>query len=212
MIGIFIMATLLTLIGNLYRPFILKTTFSSQCVSPEPGDYGTRLIFDAINLNHQIKENPAKKEELKNMLNEELIWFRKSRIQKKDEINFYSKYDEFCFLNSPKYDDKNDIDRNYQLRFIGCHKYRIFGEEMVKIENYFASISGGRIDKIYPISIGELDRESYNLTNWLFNNYYPAIFVFWLILFGVITYITNLPEYVFNFVTEILRKIGNIFR
>lgn len=212
MLAIIIMAILLTSIGKLYRPFVLKSVYNYQCVSPQSGDYGTRLIFDAINLNHQIRENKSQKGKLLNMMNEKVIWFRKGKIRRKTDLKLYSEYDEFCFLSTPTYDDKDDIDRNYQIRFIGCHKYREFGEEMVKIENYFAKISGGRIDEIYPIPISELDKESHNLTNIVFKYYYEITFIFWLILFGIVTYITNLPEYAFNFVMEVLRKTGNVFR
>lgn len=207
-VGVIIMSILLTLIGGIYRPFILTSIFNCQCVDPEPGDFGVRLVFDAINLNHQLKENPNKKEELLRLLDEELVWFKKNRIQNKYSIKFYSNYDEFCFAEKPIYDRRDDIDRNYEMRFIGLHKHRKLGNKLVEIENYFARIVNGKITELYPVSISDLDRESFRLVNFVYRYYYIAVFLTWLIILSLTTYITNLPDYVFNFFRSILQKFG----
>lgn len=207
-IGVVIMSILLTSVGCFYRPFILTSLFSHYCVDPEPGDFGVRLVFDAININHKLKENPNNKEELLRLLDEEVIWFKKGKIKNKYSIKFHSNYDEFCFAEKPIYDKRDDIDRNYEIRFIGLHKYRKLENELVEIENYYARIVNGKVTEIYPVPISDLDRESFRLANFVYKYYYITIFLAWLIILSLTTYIRSLPDYVFNFFRSILQKFG----
>lgn len=204
--GVIMFSVLLTLMSNLYRPFVLSTAVNCFCIEPKPAEFGARTVYDAINLNHQIAENPNKKDELLEYLADEVVWFRKGRWKDKYDLRFSSRYDEFCFATAPEEDEGQGLDRNYQLRFTGYHKLRNPTDSLMAIEKYYAEIVEGRITQLYPIRGSELDKDSLQSINRIYRYYIWYVLAFWLLVLGAISYAVTLPEHVFGSFRSVLQR------
>lgn len=207
---VFIIALLAaTLINIFLKNYILLLVFNSYCVQPEPGDQGARMIYDAINLHHQLEENPNKKEELLRYLSDEVAWYR-DEVKSKESIGLKSTYDSFCFSSQPIYDKRDDLDRNYQLRFTGFHRYRLKSKNLIKIESYYAEIVSGKITQLIPKEPNQLEGDSPIIINSLYNNFFMVILILSFIAILALTYTPLIPEFFWNFLKDIFYRFFRI--
>lgn len=204
--GPFLLALLIAFFAKLYRGVVLNYAYEISCKEPTPGDYASSMIYNAINLQHQIVENKSKKIELMKYLNDDVIWFRKSRKESsKFNIRIGSAYDKFCFAELPVYDIKDEMNRNFELRFVGKHRLRSPDSIYSVVEKYYCKIVNGKISSIYPIKINKLDEESFSRNNFFFNNLFLTVLVIAYALIMIGRFILSLP-------IDILKWIGDLFK
>lgn len=206
-IGIILLSALITLFISQFRYEISNAIYKYDCVDVKAGDYPTQLVYNAINVHHQIRENPNKKEELLGYLSDRVIWFRKSRTEtSKNKIRTFSIYDEFCFSEYPEFDNRDEMNNNYQMNFIGVHRYRNIDTVYSKAEKYYCEILDGKIKKLYPVPVNNLELESLGRVNSIYNYFSIYTFLFVLGVFLLINYLTYLPETFIRFIGDLFKR------
>ena len=191
----------------IYRGKVLSNIYFVNCYKTEPGDFAPQLIYNAINLQHQIKENKNKKNELLKLLDDEVVWFRRSRKRvPKKKIRTYSIYDNFCFAEAPVFDVKDDFRQNYELRFIGFHRFRNIDSLYLTVEKYYCKVDSGKINEVYPIPMNSLERESYENMNFWYKYLFFISFSISLVVIILIRVVINLPQWAILWLKELLKK------
>ena len=207
LIGPLFLSLFIAYSANQYRGILLNWIHEYNCVEYNAGDFAAQIVYNAINLQHQIRENPNKEEELLKLLNDEVIWFRKSRTRvPKRKIRTYSKYDAFCFAEYPIYDIKDDYGQNYEMRFTGYHRLREIDSIMVKVEKYYCKLENGKISDIYSVPMNSLEKESFENTNHWYNRIFIYTFGISIVLIFIIKFIIGLPEGIHAWLKEIATK------
>lgn len=206
-IGIVLLSVLLTLLASQFRYRITNTVYQYDCIEPKAGDYPAQLVHNAINIHHQIRENPNKKDELMEYLADRVIWFRRSRTETpKSRIRTFSAYDDFCYAEYPIYSDRDAMNNNYEMNFIGIHRYRLIDSLYSQVEKYYCEIQSGKISKLYSVPINNLEKDSYRRVNSLYQYFYAYIFGGSLLFFLVVNYVTTLPETLIRGVIDLVKR------
>lgn len=206
-LSIFIISLLVSVLLLSLKYEIVNGVLNFYCESIHPGDYASETVSDAVNLHHLIRENPNNEAKLLELLSERVIWFRRSKTATpKERIRKYSSYDKFCFGTQPNFTLKNEMSNNYQMTFVGFHRFREPDSLFTKIENYYCEIENGRISQIYSVPIGATDHARVNKINLLYRYFFPLILVGVLIVVSIIHFLTSLPEAIFKTLFEFLKK------
>lgn len=207
-LSIFVISLLVSLLLLSLKHEIVNGLFNFYCEPIHPGDYASETVSNAVNLHHLIRENPNNETKL---LSERVIWFRRSRTATpKERIRKYSSYDKFCLGTQPDFTLKDEMSNNYQMTFVGFHRYREPDSLFVKIENYYCEIENGRIREIYSVPIGATDKSRINKINLLYKYFFPLILIGVLVIVSIIHFLTSLPEAIFKTIIELLKRFSPI--
>lgn len=206
----FIVSIIVTALVSFAKFEIILFFFSPHCKSPTPGDTGAKIVYDAINFYHSVTENPSYKARFLELVSDTVLWYRKP-AKIKANIHFKSVYDVYCFSESPKYSDSDEINRNYKFTVSGFHRYRDDEtSKLVEIENLYVEIKNGKISTLIPSQLSRLEGKAPNWLNSL-NEYFP-IFLFapiFIIVFAIFN-ISKVPSELLTKIWELLLRILRI--
>lgn len=192
---------------QLLRHEIVNLVFKSYSLPIPPGDYASQTVDKAVNLHHLLSENPNNEAKLLRLLSDEVIWFRKSKVAiPKEKIRKSSVYDKFYFGTRPDFSLEQEMDNNYQMTFVGFHRFRKPDSLFCKIEKYYCEIVHGKISQIYPVPIGAVDESKLNKINLLYRNFFPLVFLILLIIVSLIQAFVSLPEIILKALLDIARR------
>lgn len=165
------LSILITIALFFVRQEITMITFNYFCQQPMKNDFSEEMIFNAINLNHSIKENENNEDKLVNLFSDVVTWFGRKRA--KDNFHFRSEYDCFCFTNLPKHDLRDPANGNHELVINGFHRYRKPEENFIKLESLYAKIERGKIKTLKTIY---LDQHNGTRPDWINSIYKHFVF------------------------------------
>lgn len=207
-LGPLLLSLLIAFVAQGYRGKIINRIHEGySCLEPKPGDVPAQDVCNAINFQHQIKENPNKKAELLNLLNDEVIWFRKGKKRiPKSLIKTNSKYDSFCYASYPEYDLRDTYSKNYEMRFVGYHRFREIDSIVVAVDKYFCKIEHGKISEIYSVPMNSLEKESFENNNYWYRNIFWATFFGTLSILYVVLFIMSLPDGMIAWIKSIISR------
>lgn len=206
----FIVAIIITALVSFAKFEIILFFFSPNCKSPTPGDTGAKIVYDAINFYHSVNENPSYKARFLELVSDTVLWYRKP-AKIKTSIHFKSVYDVYCFSESPKYSDSDEINRNYKFTVSGFHRYRDDEtSKLVEIENLYVEIKNGKISTLIPSLSSRLEGKAAAWLNGL-NEYFPFfLFALVFVLVFPIFNISKIPSELLTKGWELLLRILRI--
>jgi hypothetical protein len=202
LIAFVVVVILLTTSSAIFKNAILHFLFTVTSTQPTQGDFAGTLIYEAINLQHSIRENPNNKEQLLQRLAEPVRWYSRQNWQHR-ELKFGSDYDRFAFVNELRFDKREFSENNYEVRFDGMYRYREPKDKLVAFESGTAVIERGRITALTSFK----NPNEYRHT-WL-NDIYRWYYLFaFLSAFGFALIIFTFPWLVEALVRRVQKLVG----
>ena len=168
---------------------------------PTQGDFAGTLIYEAINLQHSIRENPNNKEQLLQRLAEPVRWYS-PRERHHQDLKFWSDYDRFAFASELEFDRREFSENNYEVRFHGMYRYRKPKDKLVAFESGTAVIERGKITALKTFNRENEYRQTWlnGVYRWYYGIAFLAAFVITLAFFAL----PWLPE-------MLARRLGKVF-
>lgn len=208
LLSILFISLVLSLLLLTIKYEIVNGVYSLYCEPIRPGDYASETVKNAVNLHHLIRENPNNEHKLLELLSDRVIWFRKSKtVPIKERIGKYSLYDNFCLGTQPEFTLNDEMGNNYQMTFVGFHRYREPDSLFCNIENYYCEIESGKIKEIYSVPIGAINKSRINKVNVLYQYFFPIALLIVLVIVSIIHFLTTVPEAVFSALFGVLKKV-----
>lgn len=172
---------LITVFLCFFSQSVIGYAFNTLCHKPKADNFPENTIYRAINLNHTIKTNKNNKAKLIDLFSDVTTWYGKTR--EKNNFHFKSKYDCFCFTNSPRHDLIDPVNSNYELVINGFHRYRKPTKNFVKLETLYARIEKGKIKELKTV---DLDQHEGVFPDWInkLYHFFGAYFFIGGLLFG----------------------------
>lgn len=132
------------------KPYVTLPAFDLYVCESIGKKNKAKIVELAIDLNNQVYQHSDIENELKQLLVDEVFWFKKPK-KSKEKINFGTRvYDEFCFCEKPQVRNfSRDSDgESYSITSLGAYRFDLPKDTLYIVQRVSADIENGQIAKI----------------------------------------------------------------